>query len=487
MGKRILLLLLCSVMVFSIVTGCSQNGESSGTTDEGNSGNADATGDEQQEITITVAMWPNETDEAGLALKDEQMAKMNELYPHITVEVQRWPYDVKSFLPMAEAGQLATVYSTYFTEPDKIIGGGYAADITSVMQDWGYDQSISQELLDLVSRDGKIYGIPYSAYTMGVHYNVALMEQAGLVDADGKPLIAKTWDDILDFSIQIKETTGQAGFSLPSQNNQGGWQFLNIAWGFGAEFQEQDEDGNWKAIFNSPEAVEAMQWVKDLKWKHNVIPDLTLLTISEQGQFFAADQLAMKLRDSGAANEMTEQWGMDPNNLAMSAMPGGKAGSFAQMGGSIYMFSPNATDAEIDAAFKWLEIGETFTSKTDDISLENLENSLIANVEANRIVGLYSIPPIWIGTDRFEKELALRTEHANVDLGLYESYHNSSDTVTINPEPPVNVQEMYKLIDNVIQAVWSDENTDIQQIMDKAVTDFQRDYLDPYNAGDIAE
>jgi hypothetical protein len=41
---------------------------------------------------------------------------------------------------------------------------------------------------------------------------------------------------------------------------------------------------------------------------------------------------------------------------------------------------------------------------------------------------------------------------------------------------------MYKLIDNIIQAVWTDKNADPEALLDKAVEDFQRDYLDPYNA-----
>jgi aspartate kinase len=114
--------------------------------------------------------------------------------------------------------------------------------------------------------------------------------------------------------------------------------------------------------------------------------------------------------------------------------------------------------------------------------LENLENSLKANAEAGRIVGPYGVPPIWAQSERFEAEQALREKHKNVDLSLYADYLMSADKVTVNPEPPVNCQEMYKLIDNVIQAMWTDKNADPKALLDKAAEDFQRDYLDPYNA-----
>jgi len=506
MAKRIMSLILCFILVVAIVTGCSSGNNSNKTSSQPSSqsnsesssqssssktsskedsnedsNKEDVSPEEPKPVTITVAMWPAENDTAGLELKEKQLEEMKKKYPWITVKPDRWPYDVKSFLPKAASGQLPTVYSTYFTEPQKIIGGGYAADITDVMMAYGYDKSISEEVLDLVTKDGRIYGLPSDAYTMGVHYNVNLMKEAGLVDGNGKPLIAKTWDELLEFAKTIKEKTNQAGFSLPSVNNQGGWQFLNIAWGFGADFQKQDEDGNWIAVFNSPEAVQAMQWVKDLKWVHDVIPANTLLSIVEQNQFFAADQLGMKLRDYGAANEMIVNFGMSKDNLAMSAMPAGPAGAFAQLGGNLYMFSPDATYEEIDAAFKWLEI-TGFSDSTSEEALATLEDNLKVDVANGKIVGPYGVPPIWANSERFEAERQIRSKLANVDMSLFDHYLRSAEFVTVLPEPPINCQEMYKLLDNVIQAVWTDKNADPKALLDKAVEDFQRDYLDPYNS-----
>ena len=488
MQKRLLTILLCLVLLVGILAGCGK-GESDGTdnTKASDKPSGSADGDEtpseveNKPVTITVAMWPEENDAPGLELKEKQLAEMKEKYPWITVKPERWPYDVKSFLPKAESGQLSTVYQTYFTEPQKIMGGGYAADLTDLMVEYGYDKAISKELLDLVTKDGRIYGIPSDAYTMGVHYNINMMKEAGLVDDNGKPQVAKTWDDVLEFAKKIKEATGQAGFSLPSMNNQGGWQFLNIAWGFGAEFEKQDADGKWTAVFNSPEAVEAMQWVKDLKWVHDVIPANTLLSVNEQDQFFASDQLGMKLRDYGAINGMIKNFGMSKDNISMSMMPGGEAGAFAQLGGGLYMFNPEATKEEIDAAIKWLEV-TGFSDKTTPEALDTLKKNLTADAEAGRIVGPYGVPPIWANSERFEAEKKIRNELANVDLPLFEDYLNSGDKITINPEPPINCQEMYKLIDNIIQAVWTDKNADPEALLDKAVEDFQRDYLDPYNA-----
>ena len=101
--------------------------------------------------------------------------------------------------------------------------------------------------------------------------NAEVFADAGLVDEDGIPLYPKTWEELAEVAQTIKDETGSAGLCLLAQDNAGGWHFSNIAWCFGAELEEQDADGKWMANLNSPEAVAAMQYVKDLKWKYDVL------------------------------------------------------------------------------------------------------------------------------------------------------------------------------------------------------------------------
>ena len=93
----------------------------------------------------------------------------------------------------------------------------------------------------------------------GIKYNTELFEQAGLMEADGTPKQPKDWYELADFAVQIKEKTGKSGFMFPTANNVGGWMFTALAWSFGTDFMEQDENGDWKATFNTPECAEALQ------------------------------------------------------------------------------------------------------------------------------------------------------------------------------------------------------------------------------------
>ena len=140
-----------------------------------------------------------------------------------------------------------------------------------MLKDNGIDSSkLSKKALDIASIDGKIMALPYMMYTLGLAYNTRLFNEAGLMETDGTPKQPKDWNELVEFAKKIKEKTGKAGFIIPTTDNAGGWFFTNIAWSYGTEFMKQREDGSWEATFDTPETVEALQFIKDLKWKHNV-------------------------------------------------------------------------------------------------------------------------------------------------------------------------------------------------------------------------
>jgi ABC-type glycerol-3-phosphate transport system substrate-binding protein len=58
------------------------------------------------------------------------------------------------------------------------------------------------------------------------YINLDLYEQAGIVDAEGKPIIPKTWEEIVTNSYTIHEKTGKYGISYPGANpGTFGWNF----------------------------------------------------------------------------------------------------------------------------------------------------------------------------------------------------------------------------------------------------------------------
>lgn len=63
--------------------------------------------------------------------------------------------------------------------------------------------------LNGVKRDGQMFGLPMDTWTMLFHVNTKLMKQAGLMGADGNPVLPQTPDELLAQARQFKKATGK--------------------------------------------------------------------------------------------------------------------------------------------------------------------------------------------------------------------------------------------------------------------------------------
>lgn len=463
--KKVVSLLLAAVMTAGMMTGCTNSSKKAG-----NDG----------KTTITIGGWPKEKDaslDAYEKLKDEFMKKN----PDIIIKTDDWGWDPSGFMTKAAAGQLPDVYVTAYTEIQKIINTGYAMDITEYMEKYEYTKYINDNTKEVVSQDGKIYAVPENAYIMGLFININLFKKAGLMNEDGTPKIPKTWDEVGEFSQIIRNKTGVPGFILPTMTNCGGWHFMNIAWAYGVNHQFMTQKGDkWKADFAGKEGAAALSFIQDLKFKYNALPEDALVKPDKLGKDFAADRVAMYL-GTPAADVLRDlaSYGMDKSNLAVASMPEGPAGKFTQLGGNIRVLKKGLSDAQVDAIFKWFDFIGMSPNITDD-SKKSREEVVKANSEASQLVGVKTFS-IWNqegdvpDVQKFENELA--EKYKNVDTKMFADYEDF-DEVTCLPEPPVNCQQLYNILDGCIQSVLLDKNADPSEVLKKAQNDFQINYLD---------
>lgn len=252
---------------------------------------------------------------------------------------------------------------------------------------------------------------------------------------------------------------------------------MNIAWAYGTEFVAHEGD-KWVAKFSSPECEAALQFIKDLKWKYNALPENLLIDNREGYKILANEEGAMYFSDSSSGTILynVKKLGMDASAISTGKIPAGPAGRFALMGGTMHMITADADEAVIDAAFKWLEFtgeGARITSS----NLQTFENDL-KNMKKQGIpiVGktLFSI---WKQGDVIEKKNDVLAHYGNLDINLFKEYTDISD-VTIKPEEPVCCQELYALLDTCIQEVIQDKDADVHRLLADAAYKFQVNYLD---------
>ena len=483
--KKLLSLLLCVAMCMSMMVGCGNKDaatkdETAPATEMEEDAATDATETDasatasDEPVTITLGIFPEDTLTDDIAMHEGFVEKMKELHPNVECVPAYYKYATDTFMPMVEAGNVPTIFESWFTEPQKLIKAGAVADITDELEARGWIDKMNPSIRELLSdENGRIYGLPRDGYALGMMLNVELFEEAGLVDADGYPIYPKTWDEFAETAKTIKDKTGSAGFCLLAKDNAGGWHFSNIAWGFGADLCTDNGDGTYTSNLDSDEAIAAMEYVKSLKWDYDV---LTADPSNEDwGTGFTqlgTGGAAMYIGANDAVNQPTQANGLPVDKLALCPIPAGPGGQFSLMGGTPYMFSKDATEEEINAALDYLEIMGKAPVATED-AIAGMEADAKTKAEA----GCPVLPkfPCWTDPDFLAADEKVVEECGNVDMKMYQSYYDATSSAGLRSEEdaPGTVQDMYGELTKVLQAVTTDKDADVAALMKTANDNYQ--------------
>nr|MCR4695119.1 extracellular solute-binding protein [Pseudobutyrivibrio sp.] len=423
-------------------------------------------------VTITLGIWPEDTLTDDIAMHEGFVEKMAEAHPEVECVPAYYKYSTDTFMPMVESGNCPTIFETWFTEPQKLIHAGAVADITDELKERGWLDKMNPAVRDLLSdENGRVYGVPRDGYALGMMINVEVFEEAGLVDGDGLPMYPKTWEELAETAKTIKDKTGSAGLCLLAKDNAGGWHFSNIAWAFGATLCTDNGDGTFTSNLDSAEAIKAMEYVKSLKWDYDV---LTADPANEDwGTGFTqlgTGAAAMYIGANDAVNQPTQVNGLPTDKLAMCPIPAADGGQFSLYGGTPYMFSKDATEAEINAALDYLEImGKA--PVVNDTTMEGLKADAKNRVDNG--VPVIRPFPVWTDEAYVKAQEDVVAEYQNVDPRLFESYFTATETEGLHVEEPGNTQDMYAELTKVLQAVITDKNADVKALMKTADENYQ--------------
>jgi len=134
---------------------------------------------------------------------------------------------------------------------------------------------------------GKLYGLPIAVSARALYCN------AGLLDAAGQKPPA-TWDELVKVAGKVQNPSkGIAGIGVQGSKVETDVYFYYFLWANGGEILS--EDGS-KSVFNSPEGVEALQFMCDLVSKDKVAePNPTAYDREGLQEMFKAGKLAMTI------------------------------------------------------------------------------------------------------------------------------------------------------------------------------------------------
>ncbi|MEU0089903.1 extracellular solute-binding protein [Kribbella sp. NPDC006257] len=427
---------------------------------DGNTPAASSSGsiDENAPVTITVGNRPKPDKPADVASFDRNVKKFMDAHPNITVKSTETSWDAQTFQAQVAGGSLPTVMSISFTEPLNMIPNKQLPDITDELKLVDLTKDLNPNTLKLVQDDkGRIYGVPFEAFSVGLAYNRALFKQAGL-DPDKPPT---NWDEVRQYAKQITEKTGKAGYAQLTKDNTGGWMLTTMTYSMGGTVQS--DDGK-KSTFNDAPTKKALQLLKDMRWTDNTMGTNFLYNQEEARQDFAAGKIGMIMQAPDAYDMCVKNFGMKPADFGEGALPqdGGPFGTLT--GGSIKMINPKSTKNEIVAALKWIKSQEFDKYTSQELAVQDAKNA----IADKGFVGRPGVTPL--SQETYDQYNKWREPYNNVPVEQFKGYIESTKTLKLLPEPSNKGQEVYALLDPVVQQVLTKKDADIDKLLTDAAS-----------------
>jgi multiple sugar transport system substrate-binding protein len=413
---------------------------------------------------LRVATFPPGADAAAYEAFAEQEAQFEDENPDIDIIGVEYEWEGPTFAVQLAAGSLPDVFTVPFTDAKTLLQNGQLNDVTDEIEALGYTDKFNPIILDAVTGDdGQLYGFPRQAYAMGLHYNRDLFEAAGL-DPDAPPT---TWDEVRTAAAAISEATGKAGFMEMTMNNTGGWQLVAASVARGGSIQEGDAESGYTSTINNPGTVAALEFLQELRWEDNSLGSNFLLDWGSINQEFAAGNIGMYTSGSDVYTSLVRDFGLDADTYGLTVMPleGSDAGVLG--GGDIAVVSPTIDDATKAAAVEWIDWYYMQKLLNEDAAKLDAE-TLVASDQA---VGTPVLPVLDQETYELSREWI--AEYVNVPLDQMSGFFDGIFAQTPVGEPKGHTQEIYALLDPIVQAVLTDPNADIDALLTQADVEAQ--------------
>ena len=237
---------------------------------------------------VTLTVWdPGYSEEGGKTRLDAINAAFTAKYPTINIKMEAPAYDTyfDKFRAATAAGSGPDVVSMY----PSLFAADYANGLEVIDDVVTPEVAKAVSLID-VSRapDGKLYAIPFEAYTFQYFYNKKLFQQAGI---SGPPT---TWEGLLDTCTKLRSAGIQPISGGWKDGYMGDW-FLYIYADMLLNDDELKQLVSAQLPFNSPKMVQAITYLQDMNKAGCFADGSDGRTLSDSEDYFSGGKAAMVL------------------------------------------------------------------------------------------------------------------------------------------------------------------------------------------------
>ena len=181
----------------------------------------------------------------------------------VNVTTVEWPgYDQLN--AQLASGAAPDVVSMHYSAISDYQSRGLIDPVDEVLSAQGISpDSFTDAARGGVTKEGQMFGLPFDNWTMLFHINLNLMKQAGLVNADGTPILPKSADELIAQGKQFKEKTGKPYLVQILANETAA--YARVLYTL---LQQQNADffaDPTKITLNTPEAKSVVELMKKIK------------------------------------------------------------------------------------------------------------------------------------------------------------------------------------------------------------------------------
>lgn len=413
------------------------------------------TPDPAAEVTIVVGNMPPKDQAANLELFTQQVADFEAANPNITVEGVETKFDPSTFSALVAGGSMPTTMIVPYTNIQQLAANGQVKDITDAIAS---DEVLTQLNPDIQAQtknaDGDTFGVVSAAYTMALIYNRALYTEAGL-DPDSPPT---SWDEVEENAKAIADATDAAGFTLPTTNSSGGWTLSAMSYSFGSEIQETEGD-TVTATVDSPGVTDALDFLQSVRWDKDAAGSNFLLSADDMRTALAAGQIGQTVLGADIFRDVVGNRKMPADDLGIAPLPQAADGLGTLGGGDVSVISPKATANETAAALKWISYRYLNRFLDEDAALQYAEKSQAGGLPVGQ-------PEVQLfNAEIYDQYLEWIAPYITIDRDHFTAYFESLSDLPILGEPRVAAQETYAALDAVVQQVFTEEGTNIPEVL----------------------
>ncbi len=419
-----------------------------------------ASGSSAQTVTISVASLIPGSTKAATQQFNNQVAEFEKANPTIKVKPVEYQWTGPTFAAKLAAGTLPTVFEVPFTDARTLGENGQLADLTTEAKALPYFSKYNPAVIaEGTTSTGKVVALPKGAYAQALHYNRKLFTQAGL-DPNKPPT---TWAQVQADAKQIADKTGKTGYAeMGKDDNTAGWILTTLVYSLGGRM-ETGTGTKATATLDNPQTVTALNMLKKMRWTDNSMGSNFDYGWSDINQAFAAGQVGMYVSGSDVFTNLVQASNIDPSIYGLAPIPLAKNKNAGVLGGgTLVSVRPDANAATRDAAVKWIDFYYEQPLITKSQAIRNARTL----VESKQPVGVPALPIF----NKAQYDLANTwiKPYINVPQNQMKPFTTGIFAQKLIPEPEASTQSVYHSLDSVVEAVLTDQNANIPNLLKQA-------------------